>query len=140
MHFIKSAEMDYFEKTEPICTLKHLSCKKFSLQKLIQYLQGNNVLDAPASNTDGFLSRDTCVSSLSWIGLFGTKWSFLHLEKSDLQEVFLWTTKLILTGKLCARCYTSFTNRFLSRDTCVSSTQLNRPIWSKKSLSLPWNT
>jgi hypothetical protein len=65
MIFIKSAEMAYFEQTEPISTLKHLSCKKFSLQKLTQYLQRNNVLDAPASNTDGFLLKDTCVSSLS---------------------------------------------------------------------------
>jgi hypothetical protein len=31
-------------------------------QKLSQFSQGNNVLDAPASNTDGFLLRDICVS------------------------------------------------------------------------------
>jgi hypothetical protein len=29
---------------------------------------------------------------------------------------------------------------FLWRDTCVSSTQLNRPIWNKQSLSPPGNT
>jgi hypothetical protein len=31
-------------------------------QKLSQFSHGNNVLDAPASNMDGFLLRDTCVS------------------------------------------------------------------------------
>jgi hypothetical protein len=29
------------------------------------------------------------------------------------------------------------TDGFLSRDTCVSSTQLNRSIWNKERLSLP---
>jgi hypothetical protein len=32
-------------------------------QNLSQFSQGNKVLDAPASNTEGFPSRDTCVSS-----------------------------------------------------------------------------
>jgi hypothetical protein len=37
--------------------------RKHSLQKLTQFSQGKNVVDAPASNIDGFLSRDTRVSS-----------------------------------------------------------------------------
>jgi hypothetical protein len=36
---------------------------KYSFQKLTQLSQGNNVLDAHASNTDGFILRDICVSS-----------------------------------------------------------------------------
>jgi hypothetical protein len=32
---------------------------------------------------------------------------------------------------------TSNIDGFLWRDTCVSSTQLNRPIWNKVSLSTP---
>jgi hypothetical protein len=51
------------EQTEPISTLKNLSCRKYSFQKLCQFSQGNNVLDAPASNTSGFITRDTYVSS-----------------------------------------------------------------------------
>jgi hypothetical protein len=35
--------------------VKHGSCQKYTLQKLAQILQGNNVVDVPASNTDGFL-------------------------------------------------------------------------------------
>jgi hypothetical protein len=38
-------------------TLKYLSCRMYSFQKLIQFFQENNVLDAPASNTDGFLQE-----------------------------------------------------------------------------------
>jgi hypothetical protein len=43
--------------------MKKLRCRKYSFQTLTQLSQGNNLLDAPASNTDGFLSRDTCDSS-----------------------------------------------------------------------------
>jgi hypothetical protein len=39
--------------------LKILMCSKISFQKLTKFSQGNNVLDAPASNTDSFLLRDT---------------------------------------------------------------------------------
>jgi hypothetical protein len=44
----------------------HLETPKLQgafLSKTETILTGNNVLDAPASNTDGFLSRDTRVSS-----------------------------------------------------------------------------
>jgi hypothetical protein len=60
---------------------------------------------APASNTDGFLSRDTCVSSTQLNMPILNKMS-LHLENPDLQEVFLSKTNSILTGKQCARSYT----------------------------------
>jgi hypothetical protein len=46
--------------------------------------------------TQWCLSRYTCVSSLSQIGLFGTKRAFLDLENYDNQEVFLSKTNLIL--------------------------------------------
>jgi hypothetical protein len=72
-----------------VSTLKHLRCKKYSVLKLTQFSQGNNVLHALASNTDGFLLRDTCVFQLSGIGLFGTTWAILHLENYDLHEVFI---------------------------------------------------
>jgi hypothetical protein len=65
---------------EPITTLENQSSSKYSFQKPIQFSQGNNVLDVAASNIDG-------VSSTCWIGLFGTKWAFLLLENSDLNEI-----------------------------------------------------
>jgi hypothetical protein len=67
---------------ELISTLKNPTCRKYFIQKLTPFSQGSNVLDAAASNIDGFL----------W------------------------------------------------RDAGVSSTQLNRPIWSKESLSPLSNT
>jgi hypothetical protein len=67
------------EKVKPISTLNSMICRKYVFQKLAQFSQGNNVLDAPASN----------------------------------MGVSLW------------------------RDICVSSTQMNRPIWNKESLSPP---
>jgi hypothetical protein len=62
-YVLNSPEQVYIKQTEPISTLKHLRCRKFSIQKLTQFSQGNNVLHAAASNPDGFLGRDTCVTS-----------------------------------------------------------------------------
>jgi hypothetical protein len=63
--------------------------KEVFLSKTNSFSKGNNVLHALASNTDGFLLRDTCVFQLSGIGLFGTTWAILHLENYDLHEVFI---------------------------------------------------
>jgi hypothetical protein len=56
-------EQAYLAQTEPICTLYPLSSRKYFFQNLTQFSQGINVLDAPAYNIDGFLYRDTYVSS-----------------------------------------------------------------------------
>jgi hypothetical protein len=55
MYFFNSAEKAYLEQRETIFILKYLSCRKHCIQKLTQYSQGINVLDAPATNADGFL-------------------------------------------------------------------------------------
>jgi hypothetical protein len=39
----------------PITTLKLLGYRKYSFQKLSQFLQENNILDAPVFNTNDFL-------------------------------------------------------------------------------------
>jgi hypothetical protein len=77
-------------------------CRKYSLQELTQASPGNNGLDAAASNTDGLLSRDICVSSTQLKGLFGANRAYPHLETPKLQEVFLSKTNSFLTGKQCA--------------------------------------
>jgi hypothetical protein len=51
-----------------------------------------------------FLTWIHVLLQLSWKGIFGTKLSFNHLENSDLQEVLLSKTNLVLTGNQCARC------------------------------------
>jgi hypothetical protein len=63
MCFFNSGEQAYLNQTELIANLKVLGFRKYSYPKLTQFSQANNVLDAPASNTDGFLSRNTCLSS-----------------------------------------------------------------------------
>jgi hypothetical protein len=63
----------------------HLETPKFPkaiFQNLTKFSHGGNVLDAPASNTDGFRWRDACVSStqmnrLIWLSTFKT-----HIEGS----------------------------------------------------------
>jgi hypothetical protein len=57
MCFLKSAELASLEESEPISTLIQVSCRRWSFQKLTQLSQGNNVLDSPASNTEGFLQE-----------------------------------------------------------------------------------
>jgi hypothetical protein len=60
MHFYNCTEYAYLEESEDFSPLKILSGRQFSLQKLTQYSHGNNVLDVPPSNIDGFLSIYTC--------------------------------------------------------------------------------
>jgi hypothetical protein len=57
-------EQAYLEQIEPISTLYSLSSTKSSFQNLTQFSQGNNVLDAPAYNIDGFLYRDKSEASI----------------------------------------------------------------------------
>jgi hypothetical protein len=56
-------EYAFLEQNEPISTLTTVICRKYAFQILSQFSQANNVLDAPASNSDVFMSRDTSVSS-----------------------------------------------------------------------------
>jgi hypothetical protein len=60
------------------------------------------VVDAPPSNIDGFLLRNTCVSSTKLYCLFGRKYAFLPLENFDSTTVFLAKTNSILREEQCA--------------------------------------
>jgi hypothetical protein len=57
------SEQAYLEKNEPFSTLKTMISRKYSFQNLTQFLQRNNVPDAPASNKHAVLSTDTILSS-----------------------------------------------------------------------------
>jgi hypothetical protein len=48
------------EQKEPISTLKSVIRKMHSFQKLTQFSQGNNVLDAAASNIIDFFEEIMC--------------------------------------------------------------------------------
>jgi hypothetical protein len=65
MCFLNSDEQAYLEQNVHFFPLETLMGRQYSFQKLTQYSLGNNTLKVPASNVDGFLSRDTCVSLLS---------------------------------------------------------------------------
>jgi hypothetical protein len=68
------------------------------LSKTNSIVTGNNVLDAPGSDTNHFLSRDTyvCSTQLNWP--IGTKSPYIHHENPKLHEVFLSKTYSILMG------------------------------------------
>ena len=192
---VNSSEEAYWEKKEHLSTLKSMICCKYSLLTETQFSQVNNVLDAPASNTDRLLQRHACVSTTQLRRPACNKRSHSHIGKYDLQEVFLQElsqfsqgnngldaaacnrfgfftksmcfftsaelanldqTELMYTMKQhsCRMSFYSKQTKFsedinvldvpasnmdgiLSRDTCVSSTQLKRPICNKMSLSLP---
>jgi hypothetical protein len=74
---------------KPISTLKNLYCRKYAFQKLTKFSQGNNVLDAPDSNMNGYISRDMYVSSIQLNRPIVTNRAYLHNEKLKLQVVYL---------------------------------------------------
>jgi hypothetical protein len=96
------------EQPEPYSTLKTLICRKYAFQKLTQLSQGKNVLDDPASKADGFLYRETYISSTQLNRPIWNKMSLSSPENYDLQEVFLSKTNPTLKGKQCATCCSLF--------------------------------
>jgi hypothetical protein len=98
------------------------------------------VLDAPHSNIAAFLSRDTCASSTQLNRGIFNKMSVSPLKNPNGQAVFLYKTTSIVTGTNLLDAPASNRDDFLSRDTCTTSPQLNRPIWNKMRLSPPRKT
>jgi hypothetical protein len=111
----------------------------YSYQELTQFSQGNNVLDASVSNTTCFFLEIHVYLQFSRIGQLVTR-AYLHLEKSKFEEVSISQTYSILTGNQCATWCILLHRWFLWTDTCVSSTQLNKPVWNIESLSRPRKT
>jgi hypothetical protein len=72
------------------------------------------MLDAPASNVDGFLWRDTCISSTQLNRPISNKESLSPQEKPKLQEVVLSKTNSILRGDNVGDAPASNTGGFLS--------------------------
>jgi hypothetical protein len=64
----------------PHSHLKTLRERQSSFQKKTQFSQGNNVLDLPTSNIDGFLTRDTIFLPFYSMEIFCTMVMFLTLE------------------------------------------------------------
>jgi hypothetical protein len=102
--FLLSMEKTYMGQREPTCALRNVSFREYSLLKQTVFSLGNNVVNAPAPDTNGFLLRYTCVSSslLNWP--IWTKRAYLHVEQHKLQEVLLSKSNSILTAIQCATC------------------------------------
>jgi hypothetical protein len=138
--FVRLSLIAYLEHNENFFALKTLIGRKYSFQKLSKFSKGNNVLDALASDTNGFLLRTHVFLQLSWKCLLEMNIASLHLEKTMLLEVFLSKRTQFSQGNNVVDAAASNRDRFLSQDICVSSTQLKRPIWNKYSLSSPWES
>ena len=74
------AEKSFVVQNATFCTLKTVMCRNHSFQKLTELSQGNRVIDAPTSNTDGFLCRTHVFAKLRLKGLFRTNRDYLHLQ------------------------------------------------------------
>jgi hypothetical protein len=59
MCFFNSSEQAFLEQAKFISSMKHIIYRKYSIHKLTEFSQGNNVLDTTAYNTHGFSARDT---------------------------------------------------------------------------------
>jgi hypothetical protein len=70
---------------------------------MTQFSQAYNVVDAPPTNFDGFLSRDTCVASTQLNRPIWNKMCVSPLDYADSQAVFLSRTNSVPTGKQGAR-------------------------------------
>jgi hypothetical protein len=110
-----------------------------SFQKLAQFSWGKNILDAQPSNLHAFFweiyhvfqqcakksySRQN-VRFYPLKTLKGRQYSFQKLIQFSLVNKVLNAPACILDG-------------FLLRDTCISSTELNRPMWNKMCVSTSW--
>jgi hypothetical protein len=120
MGFFNSAEKAYFEQMS-LSPLETMICRKYSFEKFPQFSQGNNVLDAEASNIDDFLWRDSCVSSIQLIGLFGTKQPIYTLKHISCRKFSFQKLTLFTQGNNLLDVPASNTVEFFLRDTCVSS-------------------
>jgi hypothetical protein len=116
------------EKRVLISTLKTKICWIFSFQKLTQFSQRNNALEAPASNIDGFLCIDTCVSSIQLNRHIWGKQSILPPETPKLWEVSFQKLIQFSKGNNVLDAAASNTDGVLPRDTCISSNYLSRTL------------
>jgi hypothetical protein len=110
---------------------------KYSFQKLTQFSQGNNVLDAPPSNIDGFVSRVYVLLHFTWIGIFWTKWVFLPIENPVRRRYSFLQVTQFSQGNNVLDGPASNLDCLILRDKWFSSAELNRMIWNKFRVSPP---
>jgi hypothetical protein len=136
--FLQNSWIYLLEQAYPSSTLKLLSCRKYSFQKLSQFAWGNNVHGSHASHTGFFFSRDTCVSSSYLKSPIWNKEPFYTLKILSCRKYFFEKHTQFLQGNNVLVAPPSNIYGSLWRYTFVSLTKLNWPIWNKMNLSLPW--
>jgi hypothetical protein len=107
---------------------------KYFFQKLTEFTLGNNVLDAPASNRDGFVWRDTCVPSNKQNRPIWRNRAYLHLDTPNLQELFLEKLTQFSLDNSVLNAPASNSDGFLKKYMC-SFNLSEKPIWRKQRLS-----
>jgi hypothetical protein len=63
--FLQLSRIGLFGTNVPLSSFKIVIYRQYSFQKLTEFSQGYNALDANVSNVHEILSRDICVSSTS---------------------------------------------------------------------------
>jgi hypothetical protein len=114
--------------------LENNGLQELFLSQLTQFSEEYNVLDASFLPCMVVFGELHAFPALTWIGLFGAKSAYLHLEAPNFHEVFLSKVNSVITEKQCAASFCFYTDGFPSRDTCVSSSKMNWWICSKMSL------
>jgi hypothetical protein len=76
---------------------------------------------------------------LNSIGLVETNRAYLHVEKAKLQEVSVPKLTHFLQGNHVLDTAACYTDGLPFSDTCISSTEMNRPISKKERQHPPWN-
>jgi hypothetical protein len=138
--FLQLSSIGLFETKRAYHHLEQPTWPEVFLSNLTQFSLWIHVVDTAASTIGVSLWRDTWFLHLSRKGLFGGNRDSLYLETPKWwKEVFHQLTQFS-HGINGLDPPPSNRNGFLSSDTCVSSTQLNRTIWNKKSLSPHWKT
>jgi hypothetical protein len=120
-------------------TLSNLLEEDF-LSKLTQISQGTMYsMLLPQTQMVNFWELPV-VLHLSWVGLLRTKWTILHLEIMIWRKYSSETLTQLSQGNNAVCAAASNRDGFLWRSTGIFSPQLNRPMWSKQSLSPRWKT
>jgi hypothetical protein len=119
------------DQNERFSSSKTLTARQYSFQKLTQFSMWNSVLDAPLSDRDSFPLKIPVFLHFSWRGLFWTKRGVLPLENPDWQQYSFLKDTQYSQGNNVLHAPASNFHGFISGDTCVSSTQVNRPIRKK---------
>jgi hypothetical protein len=115
--------------------LENYDLEEVSFQKLTQYSEGDNVLDHPPSKTDGCLGEIHVFRHLIWIGLVEEHKPNCTLKHLSCRAYSFQNVNQFSQKNNMLHSAASVIDDFHWKDTCISTTQQNRPIWKKMSLS-----